>query len=193
VYNFAFGFYPATAIGEAACHPTYAPGRLLHNITTARLEELQPGDLVFGRQSRRHANAPSAVRHVALWTGYVVDFNNRSSPWYNETLLKNVPRVHWYTYVRCMAHQLALGRPVHVIADSNFAGPAYRPFCGSYLANVSHARRILMDDVASWPLVNHPKVANWDAARKSCISTWALAEHEDRTGLRMHQRHVRPQ
>lgn len=193
VYNFAFGFYPATIIGEAACHPTYAPGRLLQNITTAQLDQLRPGDLVFGRQSRRHANTPSAVRHVALWTGHIVDFNNRSSPWYNETLLKNVPEVHRHTYVRCMAHQLLQGRLVYVTADSNFAGPAYRPFCGSYLANYSHARRLLFDDVGSWPSVNDPKVANWDADRKTCISMWALAEHDNRAGLKTHQRHPRPQ
>lgn len=189
VYNLAFGFYPATVIGEAACHPTYAPGRLLHNVSTAHLDALLPGDLVFGRQSRRHASAPSAVRHVALWTGYTVDFEDASSPFFNATLLENVPRVHWHTYTHCMARELAQGRPVYVIVDSNFAGPSYRPFCGSYLTNFSHARRILVDNTLDWPLVNHAAVAGWDPARKACISTWALVEP---TGPGHRHGHVRP-
>lgn len=177
VYNFAFGYYPTTVIGESACHPTYAPGRLLHNVTTMHLDQLRPGDLVFGRQSWRPAGAPSAVRHVALWTGYTVDFENATSPFYNAMLLQNVAEVHRHVYAHCMAHQRALGRPVHVIADSNFAGPAYRPFCGPYLTTFSHARRIIIADSDSWPYTNSDSVAHWDDASKSCMSKWSLLGH----------------
>lgn len=188
IYNFGFGFYPTTVLAEAACHPTYAPGRLLHNVTTAHLDQLRPGDLVFGRQSRRHANAPAAVLHVAVWTGYTVDFSDSTSPFYNETLLDSIPEAHWNTYVRCMTRQLSHGRPVHVIADSNFAGPAYRPFCGHYLTNFSHARRILTDSRDAWLYVNHAKVARWDSSTKSCVSKWALVKHR----ARVQQPHTRP-
>jgi hypothetical protein len=181
VYNFAFGYYPATTVGEQACHPVYAPGRLLHNITTAHLELLRPGDLVFGRQSRRQANAHTAVRHVALWTGVTVDFDNATSPWYHEQLLRSVPTAHHRTHARCMEHQRALGRRVFVVADSNFAGPAYRPFCGPYLHNFSHARRVLFvagSGEAVWPHANLDAVASWDTKTKSCVSRWALTEHD---------------
>jgi len=177
VYNFAFGYYPTTIIGESACHPTYAPGRLLHNLTIMHLDQLRPGDLVFGRQSGRPAGAPSAVRHVALWTGYTVDFDNATSPFSNATLLQNVAEVHRHVYAHCMAHQRSLGRPVYVIADSNFAGPAYRPFCGPYLTSFSHARRILIADSDSWPHTNGENVAHWDDASKSCMSNWSLLRH----------------
>lgn len=141
-------------------------------------------------QSRRHASGtPSAVRHVALWTGHDVDFEDPSSPFYNTTLLANIPPAHQHTYIQCMERQRARGRPVWVIADSNFAGPAYCPFCGSYLTNFSHARRILTGSREAWPFVNHPAVASWDAASRGCVSKWALLANQEQ-----HERHghVRP-
>lgn len=151
-------------------------------------------------QSRRHAiGVPSAVRHVALWTGHVMDFVDPSSPFYNTTLLSNIPPAHQHTYIQCIERQRELDRPVWVIADSNFAGPAYRPFCGSYLSNFSHARRILTSSKEAWPFVNHPDVASWDAASRGCVSKWALlAEREQherhehmRPPLQQQQQHVR--
>lgn len=181
VYNFAWGVYPTTYIAESACHPTYAPGRLLHNITTAHLDQLRPGDLVFGRQRKRERKGPLPVRHVVLWTGFVVEFENATSPFFVDALLENVPHAHRNAYLDCIAHQRSLGRPVYVIADSNFAGPAYRPFCGAYLTNFSHARRILFAGSTrdkDWPLANSNAVAYWDADAKACVSTWALStEH----------------
>lgn len=47
LYNFAFGFYPTSSIGEQACKPGVAPGRLLDGVTSRNVSQLLPGDLLF--------------------------------------------------------------------------------------------------------------------------------------------------
>jgi hypothetical protein len=114
---------------------------------------------------------------VALWTGHTIEFENTASPFYNATLLENVPQGQQAAVVACMAQQLALGRPVYVVADSSFAGPAVRPFCGAYLHNFSHARRILHapSDERAWPYKNHASVAVYNEPTRQCLSSWRLA------------------
>ncbi|MBF0321038.1 MAG: hypothetical protein HQL01_14665 [Nitrospirae bacterium] len=152
-YNYALGvatgYTPLqTAIDTQACEPNLtwpaptdpdntnctidgAPGVALNynkenfdNITS----KLQPGDLLYIMTG----NGQDNISHVITWTGVTVGTGPGQLP---ETSL--APDA--YSYVG-EGQQLA---GAWVIADSHYAGPAYRPFLGWYRANLSHVRRII--------------------------------------------------
>lgn len=175
LYNLAFGFNPTSSIGAQACHPTRAPGRLLHNITAADQEQLAPGDLLYITLGRSGRSPPVRVSHVVLWTGWTVDFSGRASgPLANASLVANLPPEQRRGAVACMRAHRADGRPVFVIADSTYSGPNLRPFCGWYASSFSHARRLINVDVQAWPAANNATVAAYNRAGDDCLSNWAL-------------------
>lgn len=202
VYALAFGYAPATAVGEMACGPTRAPGLLLHDVRASDAHRLAPGDLLFGRLSRHHARAshdgaqpaPSAVRHVAMFTGLTADFSaGASGPLANASLLAAVPARLRPAVAACMASAHAAGRPVWVVADSAHAGPALRPWCVYGEAGFSHARRVIVGEAdeaatrAAWPVRNSPAVAAFNATSGACISSWRLLTAG--AGVQTHARH----
>lgn len=115
-YNLAFGFYPTSSIGEIACHPTKAPGRLLTTIMTSTLDQLRPGDLVYVTVGSNGRSPPVRVSHVVLWTGWTVDFAG-SGQLSKDALMVNVPDYQKAGVEKCMAAKQAAGQPVYVIAD----------------------------------------------------------------------------
>lgn len=117
VYNFAFGFYPTSNIGEQACHPSKAPGRLLKDVTTSKLDQLRAGDLAFITLGRKDRSPPVRVSHVVLWTGWTVDFSNSGSTLSEAALMANAPDYQKAGVERCMREKQAAGQPVYVIAD----------------------------------------------------------------------------
>lgn len=175
--NIGFGFYPSTDVGEQACHPERAPGRLLHNISLPENStSLLPGDLLFITPSRSSNTAPVRVSHVAVFTGYKVDFVNKTSPFYNTTLLANLPASQHKLYTLCFSKEIAAKRPVFVISDSSQSGPAYRPLCSWYMTAFSHARRVIDPNVAAFPRTNDATIAYWNATDTECYSLWKLSK-----------------
>jgi len=171
VYNLAFGFYPTSSIGESACHPSKAPGRPLTSVTTSKLDQLHPGDLVFITLGRKNRSPPVRVSHVAIWTGWTVDFAGSGSL-SKSALMANVPDYPKAGMEKCMAERQAAGQPVYVIADSHNNGPELRPFCGWYISSFSHARRVIDPD-SSLP-TNDGSIAYWDGGSSTCKSLWTL-------------------
>lgn len=118
IYNFAFGFAFTGGIGEQACHPTLAPGRLLNSVTTSNLDQLQPGDLAYITVGSKGRSPPVRVSHVVIWTGLTVDFTAGSSgPLAYAALIANVPANQKPGIEACVTARQAAGQPVYVIAD----------------------------------------------------------------------------
>lgn len=173
LFDFAFGFYPTSSISEQACHPSYAPGRLLSNVTTSTLEQLLPGDLAYITLGRTGRTAPVRVSHVVVWTNHTADMTpGATGPFSKAALLANLPLTQQPAAKACMEGRANKLLPVYVIADSHNNGPAFRPFCGWYMTSFSHARRVI-DPPTSLP-VNADNIAYWDDAAGDCMSTWAL-------------------
>ncbi|KAF8072456.1 hypothetical protein HT031_000115 [Scenedesmus sp. PABB004] len=173
VYNFAFGYYPTSAIGAQACSPRSAPGRLLANVTRRDQARLAPGDLLFITGSTAGRTPPLRVSHVIMWTGLAVDFTpGAGGPLANATLVAALPAKQRPGAVKCIADARAAGRPVWVISDSTHDGPALRPFCGWYYSSFAFARRII-NPPADAP-VNDEAVALYDAERDDCMATLSL-------------------
>lgn len=114
--NLAFGFYPTSSIGEMACDPVYAPGRVLTSVTTSKVDQLRPGDLVFITVGSTGRTPPVRVSHVVFWTGMTVDLTG-TGPTSKAALMANVPDYQQAGVERCMAEKQAAGQPVYVIAD----------------------------------------------------------------------------
>ena len=169
-YNIAFGFYPTSGIGEMVCHPTKAPGRLLSGVTTTKLDQLYPNDLVFITLGRSGHSPPVRVSHVVIWTGLTVDFSGAGGELSQTALMANLHDYEKGAMKKCIAEKRAAGQPVYVIADSHNNGPELRPFCGWYVDSFSHARRVV-NPSASLP-VNDDSIASWDGT--DCNSNWAL-------------------
>ncbi len=135
VYNYAFGI-PAggavmpTGIGQQACDLGVAPGVALDYNRTNIAEviaagKLQPGDLLY----IMGGGTSVQITHVILWTGQQVGVNFDQS--------RLAPDAASY---------VGSGQSLEgawVIADSHYAGPAYRPFLGWYQASISHVRRVI--------------------------------------------------
>ena len=153
-----------------ACHPTRAPGRLLSGVTTAKLGQLYPGDLVFITLGRSGRSPPVRVSHVVIWTGWTVEFSGAGGELSQAALMANAPDYQKPAMEKCMAEKRAAGQPVYVIADSHHNGPELRPFCGWYIGSFSHARRVI-DPSSSLP-ANDDSIAYWDGS--TCKSNWAL-------------------
>lgn len=152
-YNYALGVASGgialhTAIDTQACEPNPtspapvdpnnksctidgAPGVAL-NYNSSNFDsiagKLQPGDLLFIMGGNGNTN----ITHVITWTGMTVGNGTGQIP-----TSKLAP--DYQSYVT-QGQQLA---GAWVIADSHYAGPAYRPFLGWYRANLSHVRRII--------------------------------------------------
>lgn len=175
LFNYAFGYYPTSAIGSQACAAT-APGRLLGSISSpSNLSLLAPGDLLFITPSRKGRAPPLRVSHVIMWTGWTVDFSKGStSPLANATLVANLSASQRASTVACIDAAAAAGQPVYVITDSHHAGPALRPFCGWYQSSFSHARRVVNPDAGLYPDKNDLQVAYYDRTKGDCMSWWAL-------------------
>lgn len=148
VYNLAFGFYPTSDIGEIACHPSNAPGHLLPAVTTSRLDQLRPGDLVFITLGRKNRSPPVRVSHVVIWTGWTVDFSSSIGPLSKAALMANVADDEKGSIERCMAEKHAAGQPVYVIADRcansgcNLAGRS-KCVCGVRVSVAAHSMTLV--------------------------------------------------
>jgi hypothetical protein len=175
LYNFAFGYYPTSSIGQQACSPTKAPGVLL-NLTAADQASFAPGDLIYVTPTRKGQQPPLRVSHVIVWTGWMVDFSaNATGPLASANLVAAVSPKSQSSALKCMAVARAAGKPVYVISDSTYNGPALRPFCGWYSSSFSHARRIINPSVAVNPVVNDDSVAYYNSATEDCMSTFKLS------------------
>lgn len=171
LYNFAFGYYPTSAVGAQACAPS-APGRLLSSVTVSRLDRLNPGDLLYITLSSTGRIPPVKVSHVVLWTGWQVDFSpNSTGPLAYSTLVGNLDPNQRPGIVACMTDRVAKGLPVYVISDSHYTGPNLRPFCGWYANSFSHARRIINPEAGL--LKNSDSIAYYNS-KGDCMSMWAL-------------------
>lgn len=171
--NFAFGFYPTSSIGMQACHPTYAPGRLLSNVNSTNQAAFAPGDLLYITVGRTGRTAPVRVSHVVTWTGLTANMAvGATGPLSKAALLANVSSSMRTSVESCMTKRDKAKLPVYVIADSSNNGPSFRPFCGWYQTSFSHARRVV-DPSPSLP-VNADNIAYWNETAGDCMSYWAL-------------------
>lgn len=174
LYNFAFGFYPSSAIGSLACSSD-APGQILDTVTTANLSLLNPGDLLFITLGKSGHSPPVRVSHIVLWTGWTVDYTpGATGPLARTTLMNNLSPAQKSSAAACVAAQRSKGLPVYVISDSRYTGPNLRPFCGWYMSSFSHARRIIDPDVQLYPNQNNANVAYYSSSTADCMSYWAL-------------------
>ncbi|SDV46884.1 C40 family peptidase [Chitinasiproducens palmae] len=158
VYNFAgiTGNALSTGVATQACQTnragdsrTYATGVLLDinatNIDTFE-SQLQPGDLLYILD--KNAAGSRNLAHVIIWTG--LRWNDTQASSYADRAKFDIAKrgqVGSRLGGDFLAHgvseaNLATKNP-YLIVDSHFAGPAYRPFSGWYVANVSQVRRII--------------------------------------------------
>jgi len=141
LYGFALGVpldQLSSQIDMQACEKGMA-GVLLDinaNNFDAHQKDLLPGDLLYimGNAQGGQGKAPDTeITHVVVWTGMTYG-QISSNP---DRLLLLGADFERYNQ----------GKPppddTPMIADSHYAGPAYRPFLGWYRQSVSHVRRII--------------------------------------------------
>ncbi|SEU35168.1 hypothetical protein SAMN05443639_12011 [Stigmatella erecta] len=141
LYSFALGVpldQLPSQIDLQACEKGMAGVLLDINANTfaAHQKDLLPGDLLYimGNAQGGQGKAPNTnITHVVVWTGMTYG-QIASNP--EPTLLLGADFERYNQ-----------GKPppddTPMIADSHYAGPAYRPFLGWYRQSLSHVRRII--------------------------------------------------
>jgi hypothetical protein len=164
VYNFGLGGAMTGATGAQACNPAFAPGVEL-DFWPYDVHLFRPGDLLYIKGS----HLPGRVTHVIHWTNLTMGDGPGQIP--QSTLINNTPAYERKTALEWIKAIQDHNLPVHVIVDSHYGGPDYRPYAGWYITAFSHIRRVIESKETA--TVIHSNVlsgkAKWDPATKECM------------------------
>ena len=158
VYNFTGlsgeGRPLQTDIDAQACDQQENDGVLLdinrRNFNTYK-KLLRPGDLLYIMAGQNSLKPSTKMVHVVVWTGKKWSDIQTDPAYYKEQDGKTFGQAG----DRVGGDFLSYGKvspDTPLIVDSHFAGPAYRPFLGWYVKNLSHVRRIIKPDLTDLKL-----------------------------------------
>lgn len=154
VYNFTGlstqGQPLKTATGAQACDQRIINGiqqnngvllDINHNNFKQYQNLLQPGDLLFIMAGSK-SSTPTKISHVVVWTGMTWGDIDSNTEYYKEQDGKTFGMAGDRVGGDFLSYG-TVSTTTPLIVDSHFAGPAYRPFLGWYVKNLSHVRRII--------------------------------------------------